>query len=219
MAYKIINSRGTEVASINVATTTGTTFPIELVGEAISPYGTIIAETQYYLLEQFANDVPPTNPIEGMNWYKSDTQVPYFRDSTTWVPYATGSNSTSVQFPMLPAAKDVDFSVVQNVAIFTAPNDGANYHPMQVVLIPSSIVDVNTPANFNLRINTAEDVAETASVVNASANKHVMFNIQGSTAFASGSDSIFIDITLAGTGSSSLSMLYDVYLYGLIKTP
>ena len=214
MAYTIVDSRGNVVTTIGVATTTGSAYPIELIGESISPYGTIIAETQYHLLERFANDNPPANPVEGMDWYNSAEQVPYFRNANGFVPYATGSNSPSVLFPMSPNATALDFTALGSTVVVDAQSDGNIYFPTQIILIPNDVQDVSTPANFNLKVAVAEDVLETVSIVNGVSNKHVAFNIQGSTAFMGGTDSISVDVTMAGTATS---MKYDVLVFGLIR--
>ena len=53
-AYTVTNSRGNTVTTINVSTTTGYSFPVELVGQGISLYGPIMAQNQYRQLENFA---------------------------------------------------------------------------------------------------------------------------------------------------------------------
>ena len=75
-SYNVFNARGSLVTTIGVATTTGAAFPIELIGQGIALYGPIIAQNQYFILENFAKDTPPTNPVEGMFWYNSDPKKP-----------------------------------------------------------------------------------------------------------------------------------------------
>ncbi len=77
-AYSILNSRGVLVTTINVGTTTGVTFPIELRGQGISPFGEQQATTDFHIMENFANNVEPVNPVEGMNFYRTDLQQPHF---------------------------------------------------------------------------------------------------------------------------------------------
>ena len=138
-AYNIINSQGNPVATINVGTTTGSTFPVELIGQGISLYGPQTATNFYHLLENFSNTSEPTNPVEGMDFYRSDLQIPHFYNGTKFVPYLTGSTTASGAFTMLPTAVDIDMTVASVIDIFTAPTDGSTFHPTSLIMIPKIV--------------------------------------------------------------------------------
>jgi hypothetical protein len=216
-AYDLKNSVGVSVAIVNVGTTTGSTFPIEIQGQGISPYGTLYGETVYHLLENFSNTVEPTNAVEGMDFYRQDLQIPHFYNGTKFVPYLTNGNSASGGFTMLPTAVDVDFASVQTVPLFTAPNDGSTFHVTQMILIPKTVVDVTGFPQFNLNIGASEDVLENVIAPAPALDSHYMFNVQGKTRFASLAETINLDIVIAATGGGGLDFTMDVFLFGYNK--
>ena len=213
-AYNIVNSRGAAVATINIATTTGNTFPIELIGQGISLYGPIIAQNQYFLLENFANSIQPSNPVEGMFWYDTIGTRPNVFDGTNFVPLITQSTSASSAFIMLPAASNLDFTTVGSTPIFTAPGTGVTFYPTSVLLIPTAVVDVSTPAQFNLGIGASEDVLENQLINNPATDRHVFHTMQGEVRSAANVDTINLEVSIAATGGGGLDLRYDVLLFG-----
>lgn len=59
---------------------------IQFPGRNVTGYGTIIAENFLHLLENFANDSAPDNPVEGQLWYDNTAGVNQLKiyDGTTW---------------------------------------------------------------------------------------------------------------------------------------
>jgi microcystin-dependent protein len=62
------------------STDTSLTFP----GRNVTGYGQTIAENFLALLENFAKETRPTNPVEGQLWYNTGDGVLQIWDSTTW---------------------------------------------------------------------------------------------------------------------------------------
>ena len=213
-AYNIVNSQGATVATINVGATTGTNFPIELIGQGISLYGPIIAQNQFFLLENFANNVEPTNPVEGMLWYDTITTRPNVFDGTNFVPLITQATSASSAFAMLPAASNFDFTAAGSIPIFDAPGTGVTFYPTSVLLIPQAVVDVSSPAQFNLGIGGSETVMENQLINNPATDRHVFFNLQGEVRSAANVDTVSLEVTIPATGGGSLDLRYDVLLFG-----
>jgi hypothetical protein len=214
-AYTLQNSRGTTVAIINVGTTTGVTFPIEIQGQGIAPYGTIYAETVYRMLENFANTIEPTNAIEGQDFYRSDLQLPHFYDGTRFVPYLTQGNSGSGLFARLPSATGIDLTTLGTTAIFTAPNDGTAWLPNLLVLVPTTVTAITGPAHINLQIAASEDVLEQSLVFNPSVQAAHQLSISGTTRFATGAETISLEVTTAAPGTA---LLVDAFLFGFNNT-
>ncbi len=210
-AYDIKNSRGVTVAIINVGTTTGVTFPIEIQGQGIAPYGTIYGETVYHLLENFANDTEPTNPVEGMDFYRSDTAIPHFYNGTKFVPYLTQGNGATGLLEQLPSATGIDLTTVGTTPIFTAPGDGSSWLPSLLILVPTTVTAIAGPAHFNLQIGAAEDVLEQSLVSNPTTTSAHQYSIEGTTRFATGAETISLDVTIAAPGTA---LLVDAFLFG-----
>ncbi len=90
MSYIINNTRGQVLAVVADGTVNTSATDLYLVGRALTDYGTYENENYVYLLENFANNTPPTQPILGQLWYNSDTDVISTYSSTnTWIPLAT----------------------------------------------------------------------------------------------------------------------------------
>jgi microcystin-dependent protein len=62
------------------STDTSLTFP----GRNVTGYGQTIAENFLALLENFAKETQPVNPVEGQLWYNTSDGVLQIWDSTTW---------------------------------------------------------------------------------------------------------------------------------------
>lgn len=62
--------------------------PVTFVGKNYVGYAQIIAENFLHVLENFAKNTPPTNPVEGQLWYDNSAGVNQLKvyDGTTWAP-------------------------------------------------------------------------------------------------------------------------------------
>jgi hypothetical protein len=92
MSYIINNSRGQIVAVVGDGTVNTTATDLALVGRAVTNYGDYQNENYVYLLENFANNSAPTQPILGQLWYDSGNDiVSAYSTANTWVALATQS--------------------------------------------------------------------------------------------------------------------------------
>ena len=210
-AYTLDNSRGVTVAIINVGTTTGATFPIEIQGQGIAPYGTIHATTLYHMLENFANSIEPTNPVEGMNFYRTDLAVPHFYDGSGFVPYLTQRSGNSGLFEMLPTATGIDMTVAATTPLFTAPGDGTRWLPSYLVLLATTATAVTGPAHFNLQIAAAEDVLDQTTVANPDTSTAHQYSIEGTTRYATGAETISLEVTIPAPATA---LVMNAFLFG-----
>lgn len=210
-AYTLDNSRGVTVAIINVGTTTGATFPVEIQGQGIGPYGMIYADNIYHLMENFASPIEPTNPVEGMDFYRTDTQVPNYYDGTSFIPYLTRGTSNSGRFDMLPTATGIDMTTAQTVPLFTAPGDGSSWLPNMLVLVSTDAMAVAGPAHVNLQISASEDVLEQTPVSNAALDVAHQYSIGGTTKFATGIETISMEITIPAPATA---LVMNAFLFG-----
>lgn len=79
MSY-IINKTNGETLLTLLDGTLDTSTGLNLVGKNYVGYGEMQQENFVWLLENFASDTPPTNPIAGQIWYDSATQLLNFYD-------------------------------------------------------------------------------------------------------------------------------------------
>lgn len=211
-SYTISNTAGAVVATIPVASTTGNTFPIELVGQGISLYGPTIATTQYRLLENFSNSSAPTNPVTGMLWHNPVSDDISYYTGSAFVPLGSPTTNSSAVFSMLPTATNVDLSVTGSTAVFTDPNDGSSYHVTAMLLVVNGSPTATGPALVNLYVTSSEDVMENVNVNLSSGSQHGYYVVQGTTHVVTGGSTVNIEVTSAATGGS---LNVDVYLFGL----
>jgi len=88
-AYDIPRSNSSKPHIIINTGTANYSTSIGLVGPNYKGYGEVIAKNFLYILENFANSIPPANPSEGQLWY--DTSNPSSKvlrifDQARWIP-------------------------------------------------------------------------------------------------------------------------------------
>jgi hypothetical protein len=94
MAYVINKFDGTPLVVLEDGTV-NTTTSLGLVGRNYTGYGEIQNENFLHLLENFANNAPPSTPLSGQTWYNKTTESLNIYTGTTWVSInsATISNT------------------------------------------------------------------------------------------------------------------------------
>ena len=80
---------------------------LEFPGKNYSGYGAIIAKDFLHLLENFANDTSPSNPVQGQLWFDTASGINLLKvyDGTTWEP--AGSLKKASQAPAAATAGDL----------------------------------------------------------------------------------------------------------------
>nr|NDG05717.1 hypothetical protein [Oxalobacteraceae bacterium] len=90
MSYVINNSRGQVLAVVPDGTINTSATSISLVGRSVNEYGTAENENYVFLLENFAANIAPVNPILGQLWYNSSTdQISAYDSTNTWMVLAS----------------------------------------------------------------------------------------------------------------------------------
>ena len=84
--------------SFNIAdeTVNVTDTSLSLVGKYHVGYGADIAQNQVSLLENFASDTAPNNPIEGQLWWNPADDQLSVRSNGTWIGVDAGSKVVQV---------------------------------------------------------------------------------------------------------------------------
>jgi microcystin-dependent protein len=89
MAYQVryTDSTNLDKPALTVEDNTiNATTSVQFPGRNITGYGTIIAENFLHILENFANDSAPNNPVEGQLWYDNTPGINQLKvfDGTSW---------------------------------------------------------------------------------------------------------------------------------------
>jgi len=119
MAYNINLSNGEPLVTIADGTVDVNFTSLSLIGKNFAGYGQLMNENWVYLLENFANAAPPTNPLVGQLWFDSASRVMKVRTpNNTWkVISSTTAGETS---PPNPVVGDLWFDTVnEQVRIWT----------------------------------------------------------------------------------------------------
>ena len=159
MSYIINNSRGQIVAVVGDGTINTTATDLALVGRAVTNYGEFQNENYVYLLENFANDTAPTQPILGQLWYNSSTDVlSAYNTGNTWTQLASEdyveSAKISPAFTGVPTAP-------------TAPTGTANTQLATTAFVTSSPAFAGVPTAPTATVSASTtQIATTAFVQN-----------------------------------------------------
>lgn len=100
MSYVINRYNGSELVVLQDGTI-DTTTSIGLVGRNYVGYGTQHNENFLFLLENFANNKPPSRPISGQTWFDTDNNSLNVYDGEKWHPVSTNVSDTE---PLNPTA-------------------------------------------------------------------------------------------------------------------
>lgn len=81
--YSIRNTRGQIIANV-ADTTLDSTTAVYLVGRNYSGYGIYLNDNSVRLMENFASNTAPSNPLEGQIWYNTGVDRMKWWDGVTW---------------------------------------------------------------------------------------------------------------------------------------
>lgn len=95
MAYIVNKTDGNIVAVVDDGTV-NTAVSLGLVGKGYASYGEVMAENSVALLENFANSVPPRNPLAGQIWYNKQQLQMQVYDGDKFLPIQSVQVSASM---------------------------------------------------------------------------------------------------------------------------
>jgi hypothetical protein len=172
MAYNLVKSDGTPLATIADGQTNTTATSLTLVGKNFAGYGTFLNENFVKLLENFASANEPANPKAGQLWYQTSTRLLQVYNGNSWKSIS-GAQSVADE-PTFKVSGDLWFdSVNQQLKVWS----GAGW----VVIGPS----------FTSTTGTSGAVADT--VIDSSQFSHVVvkFFVQNQLVAVLSKDSTF----------------------------
>jgi hypothetical protein len=118
MAYNIVKSDGTPLVTVNDGQTNNFTTSLTLVGKNFAGYGTFLNENFVKLLENFASQTSPQNPLTGQLWYQTSTKLLQVYNGNAWKSIS-GAQAVADE-PIYKVAGDLWFdSVNQQLKVWT----------------------------------------------------------------------------------------------------
>lgn len=148
MPYVVNNTRGQVIAVVQDGTINTSATSQTLVGKNVTPYGEYEVENLVHQLENFADDTPPINPIEGQLWWDigTDTLNAYSGDAWKRIDAVTVS-------PIAPTGiinpGDLWFNSNSLVLqIYAQTNAGLQWIPVYVIPIQSTAPATAVPGSL-----------------------------------------------------------------------
>jgi hypothetical protein len=93
----IRRTNGTTLTTVSDLVIDTTSTPIALLGRGAVGFSEAMAGNLVRLLENFANTIPPQNPLTGQFWWNSTTKIMNNWDGTKWVPVVGNSPSGNTE--------------------------------------------------------------------------------------------------------------------------
>lgn len=126
MAYTIVKSDGTVLTTIADGTINTTSTTLGLPGRNYPGYGQTLDTNFVHILESFADDVPPANPLRGQLWFNTNTSTLYVcpingaPNAAAWLALtatASGANTTFGNVDVLGTLTAAQIQVSNNVSV------------------------------------------------------------------------------------------------------
>lgn len=154
MAYEVRLTNGTILTSIDDGTKDDTSSSITFIGKRYADYGQIFNQNTVEVLENFANTIPPSSPLNGQIWFDSSTSAQalkvFVNDTVGW--RALGFTN------LLQESTIVDDIIFSGTVTFSGVTDFSG---------PSSFSD-SLALSGNVAFNNATwsgDVTSTATII------------------------------------------------------
>lgn len=128
MAYTIVKSDGTVLTTIADGTINTTSTTLGLPGKNYAGYGQSLDTNFVHILENFADNAPPSNPLRGQLWYNTNNQTLYVcptngeTNSANWLALTSTSSSGSTTFGNVTVTGDLQANNITAVNSITGAN-------------------------------------------------------------------------------------------------
>lgn len=215
MAYTIVKSDGNILTTISDGTINTTSTSLGLPGRNYAGYGEALDTNFVHVLENFADDTPPPNPIRGQLWFDTDTSTLKVcpADGTTnalaWLTLASTSSGNATSF----GAITVTGNVSSNNLVVT--NDlSANLGTLSYLEV-SATANINSANLTTANIGTTNTTLITTGATSNAGSLTGVWSVNGSGT-ANGVNGTAMWITggnLVITGSGSIGIRTDNYYY------
>jgi hypothetical protein len=143
MAYDVNLSDGSRLTLI-ADRTLDTSSSIKLLGRNYPGYGEIMAENMVQMLEHFAKDQEPINPIKGQVWFNTTTNTLFVYDGENW-SYAGGAGNEN--------ATAIDCSPIEDIHGEFHPAMRFKVDGTVVAIMSSDVITFEPSTRTGLRTN------------------------------------------------------------------
>jgi hypothetical protein len=229
MAYTINKFNGEELLVLEDGTI-DTSTSLGLVGRNYVGYGETQNENYVFLLENFANDAPPSRALTGQLWFDSNNKVINAYNGTEWYPVGNAvisdtepSTPTEGQMWLVTPANQL-FVYTNNAWNFIGPEAVAGFgttrakstiirdtsnidHPVIQLLVNDIVVGICSTTNFIISSDTPIDGFNIiVSGLTLSSSNVVKGNLQGNASTATVLETARTINGVAFSGASNITI-------------
>lgn len=215
MAYTIVKSDGNILTTISDGTINTTSTSLGLPGRNYAGYGEALDTNFVHVLENFADDTPPPNPIRGQLWFDTDTSTLKVcpADGTTnalaWLTLASTSSGNATSFGAITVTGNISSNNL------TVTNDlSANLGTLSYLEV-SATANINSANLTTANIGTTNTTLITTGATSNAGSLTGVWTVNGSGT-ANGVNGTAMWVTggnLVITGSGSIGIRTDNYYY------
>jgi microcystin-dependent protein len=151
MTYEITKSDGTTLVEISDGLIDTATSSITFIGKNVVNYGELQNENMLHILENFAFDSSPVNPLVGQLWFDTATNNLKFYNQDSWktlasLAYSSSSSAASAQGNLWFDSSSGQLKI-NNGASFTTigPEMAAGFNTTR--LVSTTLLDTNSVAH------------------------------------------------------------------------
>lgn len=184
MAYTIIRSNGTVLTTIQDGTINTGSTSLGLPGRNYAGYGQTLDTNLVRMVENFANDSVPANPLRGQLWYNTS-------DSTLRICPADNTNTAS-SWPVLNTASSGGNTTLGNVVVSgdISGNNLSVTGNLQADALLVSTVEISTTLTAASATITTADIATVNTTLVDAGSTSTSGNLRGQWGFVGTGNSV-----------------------------
>jgi hypothetical protein len=216
MAYTIVKSDGAVLTSIADGTINTTSTSIGLPGRNYAGYGQTLDTNQVHILENFADNTPPANPLRGQLWYNTNNSTLYIcpidgeSNALAWLSLTSTASGGTTTFGAVTVSGTIQ---ANNITVTNNANANA---------ITSSYLTTSVQANIasaNIVSGTIGTLTTTAITTGAQSTNGTLTGIwtangAGTANGVAGTSFYVTGGNLVISNASSRGLVADNYYYG-----
>lgn len=196
MVYIINNYSGSTLTSVSDKTVNSTATSLKLPGKDYKPYGEVIVENLVWMLEHFASDTAPLNPVSGQIWYNITNQSLQVYDKLQDVWLNTGKTLVASEFPPDTQSGQI-FYHVNKRQLFVYDDQLPESNKWQLIA-PFGSADLSDPAT-NSQVTYTSQQALTVLDDSLASHNIIKISVGGQAVAVWSSDATFtLNTALAG---------------------
>lgn len=210
MAYTIVKSNGTVLTTIADGTINTTSTSLGLPGRNYAGYGQTLDTNFVHQLENFADNAPPSNPLQGQLWYNTNDGVLYVcptdgeTNAANWLALTATASGGTTTFGQI--------SVTGNIV---ANNIAANNYCNAANATFQNLNVTNSANLYNANLTGTTTIANTVTTVVTSGSATTAGTVTGVWTVNGSAGGLKANAMIFNTGGIYISNSAGSNLYGI----